>query len=171
MRWYFRAERFACEPEAGRMASIPVGRSVGANHVRKNGGVGCDSKLTGHPTPSYITQGVTFIDPAPQERVKRGLLQKHARTYQNTRERRPSPGIKDDARDNEHRCHRHHLRHHPRKRLRCRPFGGFLHAILPRPGHESSLPAKASIAQMFLLGTPLDDIRLDDSPVTEYRQC
>jgi hypothetical protein len=63
------------------------------------------------------------------------------------------------------------LRHHPRKRLRCRPFGGFLHAILPRPGHESSSPAKASIAQMFLLGTPLDDIRFDDSPVTEYRQC
>jgi hypothetical protein len=25
--------------------------------------------------------------------------------------------------------------------------------------------------KMFLLGTPLDDIRFDDSPVTEYRQC
>ena len=74
------------------MASILVGRPAGANHVRanhvrKNGGVGCDSKLTGHPTPSYITQGVTFIDPAHQERVKRGLftktrknLLKHART-------------------------------------------------------------------------------------------
>ena len=69
------------------MASIPVGPPADANHVRKNGGVGCDSKLTGHPTPSYITQGVTFIDPAQQEPVKRGLftktrknLLKHART-------------------------------------------------------------------------------------------
>ena len=69
------------------MASIPVGRPADANHVRKNGGVGCDSKLTGHPTPSYITRGVTFVDPAQQERVKRGLLTetrknllKHART-------------------------------------------------------------------------------------------
>jgi hypothetical protein len=68
------------------MASIPVGPRADANHVRKNGGVGCDSKLTGHPTPSYITRGVTFIDPAQQERVKRGLLLKHARTYENTRE-------------------------------------------------------------------------------------
>ena len=63
------------------MASILVGRIADANHVRKNGGVGCDSKLTGHPTPSYITRGVTFIDPAHHERVKRGLLLKHATTY------------------------------------------------------------------------------------------
>jgi len=27
-------------------------------------------------------------------------------------------------------------------------------------GHESSLPAKASMAQMFLLGTPLDEYSL-----------
>ena len=65
----------------------------------------------------------------------------------------PLPRVEDKAGDDEHGSHRQHLR----KRFRGRPFGGFLHAILPRPGHESSLPGEGLMAQMFLLGTPLDE--------------
>ena len=80
---------------------------------------------------------------------------------------KPSPCVEYETGDNEHCSHRQHLR----KRLRGQPLGGFLHAILPRPGRESSLPGEGLDGSIFLLGTPLDDIRFDDSPVSEYRQC
>ena len=41
-----------------------------------------------------------------------------------------SPRVEDDAGDDEHGRHRQHLREH----FRGRPFGGVLHADLPRPG-------------------------------------
>src|ERR1700730_19098014 len=49
-----------------------------------------------------------------------------------------SPHIKDEAGDDEHCRHRQHLR----ERFRGRLFGGFLHADLPRLGHDSSLREK-----------------------------
>ena len=67
------------------MASILVGRPAAANHVRKNGGVGCDSKLTGHPTPSYITRGVTFVDPAHQRAGETRSVYKNTQEFTKTR--------------------------------------------------------------------------------------
>ena len=65
--------------------------------------------------------------------------------------------VEHDAGDNEHCCYRHHLRECFRGHL---PFG-FHHALLPRPGHESSLPVKAWMALFgFLLGTPRDEYSL-----------
>jgi hypothetical protein len=68
-----------------------------------------------------------------------------------------SPRVKNKAGDDEHCRHRQHLRKH----FRGRPFGGFLHAVLPRLGRESSLPAKARWLDYFLLGTPRDEYSLD----------
>jgi hypothetical protein len=57
-----------------------------------------------------------------------------------------------------------------RKRLRGQPFGGFLHAILPRPGRESSLPGEGlDGSNIFTRNTPRR-YSLDDSPVSEHRQ-
>src|SRR5438477_12302697 len=55
-----------------------------------------------------------------------------------------SARVEDEAGDNEHCRYRQHLR----ERLRGRPPSGVRHAILlrpqlPRPGRDSSLPAKA----------------------------
>jgi hypothetical protein len=55
----------------------------------------------------------------------------------------PSPPIEDKTGDDEHRRHRQRLR----ERFRGGPFGGFLHAVLPR--HDSSLRESASDGQTF----------------------
>jgi hypothetical protein len=68
-----------------------------------------------------------------------------------------SPRVNNKAGDDEHCRHRQHLREH----FRGRAFGGFLLAVLPRLGRESSLPAKARWLDYFLLGTPRDEYPLD----------
>src|SRR6266849_4882205 len=67
-----------------------------------------------------------------------------------------SPPVKDNAGDDEHCRHRQHLR----KRFRGRPLGGFLHAVLPRPGRDSSLRENARTKVRVLLGTPHDEYSL-----------
>ena len=73
---------------------------------------------------------------------------------------RPSPPIKDDAGDDKHCRHRQHLR----KRFRGRPLGGFLHAVLPRLGRDSSLRENAQTTAMVYSEHPATSIRLDLSP-------
>ena len=63
---------------------------------------------------------------------------------------RSSSRIKDKAGDDEHGRHRQHLR----KRFRGRLFGGFLHAVLPRSGHDSSLRGSANDVRNFTRNTP-----------------
>ena len=87
-----------------------------------------------------------------------------------------SPHIKDKAGDDEHCRHRQRLR----ERFRGSPFGGFLHALLPRHGHprlghptfghDSSLREHAHDGQMFYSEHPTTSIRSDESPLSEYRQ-
>ena len=72
----------------------------------------------------------------------------------------PSPPIKDDAGDDKHCRHRQHLR----KRFRGRPLGGFLHAVLPRLGRDSSLRENAQTTAMVYSEHPATSIRLDLSP-------
>src|SRR5258708_31196871 len=70
------------------------------------------------------------------------------------------PHIKHKAGDDEHRRHRQRLRKH----FRGRPLGGFLHAVLPRLGRESSLPAKACDSIYLYSEHPTTSIRFDLSP-------
>jgi hypothetical protein len=63
---------------------------------------------------------------------------------------RCSPRIEDKAGDDEHCRHRQHLR----ERFRGRPFTGFLHAVPPRPGRDSSLRENANGDQYFTRNTP-----------------
>ena len=79
-----------------------------------------------------------------------------------------SPHIEHDAGDDEHRRHRQHLG----KRFRGRPFGGFLHVYLPRPGHDSSWRAEARSGDLFGYSEhPATMIRPLTSPHSgKYRQ-
>src|SRR5258708_11037780 len=70
------------------------------------------------------------------------------------------PHIKHKAGDDEHRRHRQRLRKH----FRGRPLGGFLHAVLPRLGRESSLPAKACDSIYLYSEHPTTSIHFDLSP-------
>ena len=67
------------------------------------------------------------------------------------------PPVKDNAGDDEHCRHRQHLR----KRFRGRPLGGFLHAVLPRPGRDSSLRENARTTATVYSEHPATSIRLD----------
>jgi hypothetical protein len=78
-----------------------------------------------------------------------------------------STHIKDKAGDDEHCRHRQRLR----ERFRGSPFGGFLHALLPRPGHDSSLREHARDSQTLYSEHPTTSIRSDESPLSEYRRC
>ena len=80
---------------------------------------------------------------------------------------RASPPMEDDAGDNQHCRHRQHLR----ERFRGRPLGGFLHAVLPRLGRDSSLREGASESQSFTRNTPRRLFALIESPLSEYRPC
>ena len=80
---------------------------------------------------------------------------------------RSSPPVEDDAGDDKHGCHRQHLREH----FRGRPPGSVLHAVLPRLGHNSPLPAKARRSGWLYSEHPTTSIRFDESPLSEYRLC
>jgi hypothetical protein len=77
------------------------------------------------------------------------------------------PRIKDQAGDDEHSRHRQHLR----ERFRGRPFTGFLHAVLPRPGHDSSLRENANGDQFFTRNTPRRVFAGLSPHSCEYRPC
>ena len=78
-----------------------------------------------------------------------GSAERHCAPHR-VRDTRPLPRIKDKAGDDEHGRHRQHLR----KRFRGCPFGGFLHAVPPRPGHDSSLRQSANEVHNFTRNTP-----------------
>ena len=79
-----------------------------------------------------------------------------------------SPPIEHKTGDDEHCRHRQRLR----ERFRGRPFGGFLHAVLPRPGHDSSPRESACDGQIFFTrNTPRRVFALIESPLSEYRPC
>jgi len=58
--------------------------------------------------------------------------------------------MKDKAGDDEHRRHRQHLR----DCFRGCPPGRFMHAFLPRPGHDSSLRERADDGHFFYSERP-----------------
>jgi hypothetical protein len=74
--------------------------------------------------------------------------------------------IKDEAGDDEHGRHRQHLR----KRFRGRLFGGFLHAVLPRSGHHSSLRGSANDVRNFTRNTPRRVFAGSSPHSREYRR-
>jgi hypothetical protein len=74
--------------------------------------------------------------------------------------RRSSSPIEDKTGDDEHGRHRQHLR----ERFRGRPFGGFLHIVLPGPGHDSSLRESANVGRSFYSEHPSTSIRFRLSP-------
>ena len=79
---------------------------------------------------------------------------------------RSSSRIKDKAGDDEHGRHRQQLR----KRFRGRLFGGFLHTVLPRPGHSSSLRGSANDVRNFTRNTPRRVFAGLSPHSREYRQ-
>jgi hypothetical protein len=83
------------------------------------------------------------------------------------RDMRCSPRIKDQAGDDEHSRHRQHLR----ERFRGRPFTGFLHTVLPRLGHDSSLRENANGDQYFTRNTPRRVFAGLSPHSREYRRC
>src|SRR6478672_10921484 len=82
------------------------------------------------------------------------------------RDARHSPPVEHEAGDDEHRRHRQHSR----ERFRGCPLGGFLHAILPRLGHDSSLARERPRWPDLYSEHPMTSIRFDESPLSEYRQ-
>jgi hypothetical protein len=82
------------------------------------------------------------------------------------------PHVEDKTGDDEHCRHRQHLRNCSRGR----PFGGFLHAVLPRLGHprfgrDSSLRGERQRQTDIVYSEhPTTSIRLYESPLSEYRR-
>jgi hypothetical protein len=99
------------------------------------------------PGPSYVTE--------------------RYRAPERVRDIRYLPRIKDKTGDDEHSRHRQHLR----ERFRGRPFTGFLHAVLPRLGHDSSLRGCANGDQYFTRNTPRRVFAGLSPHSCEYRQC
>ena len=63
---------------------------------------------------------------------------------------RSSPPVEHKTGDDEHCRHRQHLR----ECFRGRPLCGFLHAVLPRPGRDSSLRERANDGWNSTRNTP-----------------
>src|SRR5215212_4360428 len=76
-----------------------------------------------------------------------------------------SPPVKHDTGDHEHSRQRQRLREH----FRGSPLAGFLHALSPGFGHDSSLRESACDGQIFTRKHPATSIRFDESPLSEYR--
>ena len=89
------------------------------------------------------------------------------RALHRVRATRPSPPVKHKAGDDEHGRHRQHLR----ERFRGRPFGGFLHAVLPRLGHSSSLRQQRLRRPDCYSEHPATLFAYFESPLGEYRLC
>ena len=80
---------------------------------------------------------------------------------------RSSSRIKDKAGDDEHSRHRQRLR----ERFRGRLFSGFLHSVLPRLGHSSSLRENANDVRNFTRNTPRRVFAGLSPHSGEYRLC
>lgn len=99
--------------------------------VERRGGVILEPAL--HPTPSRIA-----LHDAQRPRERLSL------------DERLSPPVEDEAGNEKHCRHRQRLR----KCFRRRPLGGFVHADLPRLGHDSSLRGSACNGHIFTRNTP-----------------
>ena len=127
-----------------------------ASRQRRRGGVILIPAL--HPTPPRIAPRVKFGDPESKRcsfRLARGGR------------RNSSSPVEDKAGDDEHRRHRQRLR----ERFRGRPFCGFLHANLPRLGHDSSLARARLRRSDDYSENPTTNIRFRfESPLSEHRR-
>ncbi len=123
----------------------------GAADRKRRGGVILKPAL--HPTPSRIAVCVMLRNPRTLSLV--------SRSSPPGGERAILIASRTQAGDDEHRRHRQHLR----KCLRGRPLCGYLHAYLPRLGHDSSSRASARFdGQIFYSERPTPKIRFDQSP-------
>ena len=95
-----------------------------------------------------------------------GSAERHCVPHR-VRDMRFSSPIKDKAGDDEHGRHRQRLR----ERFRGRLFSGFLHSVLPRPGHNSSLRESANDVRNFTRNTPRRVFAGLSPHSREYRRC
>ena len=133
-----QCEIFQCGDRLNR------GARVGEVSCGERGG----ARLTysNRPTPCHITPGVMLTDSPPCRRGSSSALSRSKRS----RSAIPLPRVEDEAGDDDHGRHRQRLR----ERFRGRLFGGFLHALSPGFGHDSSLRESACDGQIYTRNTP-----------------